>query len=633
MEFSMIDAIPPETLSNFTEMASETALKEIVKQSIQSILKHDWQRGTEDGKNILEKLAEEKNLLIYCDRLAKGVVNIRTISSPDTDVHIDKIYTPLHIKKSASQQKTLITDRVRLHPELPINIIGHAGQGKSTILRKLFWEELKVGDRLPIFIELRELKEDTIERYIERQFNNLGFSITQDDIAFLLQSNRSILLLDGFDEIPYKFRKRSLELITQTYTRYNAKIITTSRLDTEIYRASNYSNTEVCKLTTHDIRTIIKKTAASSDLEARLIDCLENNSSIQETLISPILVCLFCITQPHWEYIPKNATDFYKQIFNLLLTRHDLLKNFDRPKKSSITNNRMKEAFSAFCYFSLIDEKATFDRDSLLKFYSESLDYLGIDKDEADFIIDDIIEITCLIMRNGHDTFSFIHRSIQEYHAAHFISKSVPEDSKYSLFEKLSAHFSRTDYLNNLLRFYQEIDKHSFENHFVVNAFKNIGISNNFTHLNNSHFSQSYYDQPLFITILDGRLTPVIDRRVQPAPLKISDLFYSDDLNLNTPLFGTFSTTLNILINEVFNETFNEDVTLKTVLSKLEQAKQSEARLDAVEISIKHFLESTNTLDKSAKRLNEPFSVAYNLVLKKIIKEVNRKNALLDLKP
>ncbi|MXC43639.1 NACHT domain-containing protein, partial [Escherichia coli] len=79
-----------------------------------------------------------------------------------------------------------------------VNIVGIAGQGKSTILRKLFSEEIKKSERMPFFIELRRVKNANIIAYLADILNTFGVGCSEDSLKILLQSQRVVLMLDGF---------------------------------------------------------------------------------------------------------------------------------------------------------------------------------------------------------------------------------------------------------------------------------------------------------------------------------------------------------------------------------------------------------------------------------------------------
>lgn len=68
---------------------------------------------------------------------------MRTLHNADYDIFLDDIYYPLTVEVASNKDKVVIKDGVTLPFHGIVNIVGIAGQGKSTILRKLFSEEIK----------------------------------------------------------------------------------------------------------------------------------------------------------------------------------------------------------------------------------------------------------------------------------------------------------------------------------------------------------------------------------------------------------------------------------------------------------------------------------------------------------
>ncbi|MGS8542281.1 hypothetical protein ACFKPV_22725, partial [Salmonella enterica subsp. enterica serovar Anatum] len=66
---------------------------------------------------------------------------------------------------------------------------------------------------------------------------------------------------------------------------------------------------------------------------------------------------------------------------------------------------------------------------------------------KAESLAQDFINVTCLIQREGFNKYIFIHKSIQEYHAAEFI-KNISSDQKNKFYS-----FLVEDIKKNELRF------------------------------------------------------------------------------------------------------------------------------------------------------------------------------------
>jgi hypothetical protein len=81
-----------------------------------------------------------------------------------------------------------------------------------------------------------------------------------------------------------------------------------------------------------------------------------------------------------------------------------------------------------------------------------------------------LVNITCLIQKDGFDKFVFLHKSIQEFHAAKFIA-SLPHKHKEKFYLKLVDIIDNEDKFDNVLVFLQYIDTDDYNSLLVLNYF------------------------------------------------------------------------------------------------------------------------------------------------------------------
>ena len=124
---------------------------EAAKAIFKKVLDSDWLPDLIKGKDIVEQLS---SLDVHSDYIVKHVsraMKMRTIHSSEKDVMLNDIYHPLSITHEKKSLK--IDDGFYISDNNITNIIGFAGQGKSTILRKMLIESIKNGDKIPFFME------------------------------------------------------------------------------------------------------------------------------------------------------------------------------------------------------------------------------------------------------------------------------------------------------------------------------------------------------------------------------------------------------------------------------------------------------------------------------------------------
>lgn len=452
----------------------ETTVKTIVEKSINSLLSINWSKDHDDAKLLIEQLNEGYAKEQYLLKHVNSVIRIRTLHKADHDTYLENIYFPLKLRTASNNDLIVIDDNITIESSRIVNIIGIAGQGKSTILRKLFNEELKAGKRLPLFIELRNVYDGNIINEYKKILKNTGLILTEDNAEILLQSKKIILLLDGFDEVKTDLRMKVLNSIKDINSQYNCSIITTTRPNTEIHNEPNIQNLYVENLIFEDKIGILKILSSKEEFNS-LAELLSKNKSLEETIINPILVTLLYYCFPYWEDIPSNTTEFYSKLFTTLYNRHDSLKNFAREKLSTINSVNSSWCFSALCFFSLIKEKYEFNFEELVYLTKQALHSSDLDTSQSESLASDIINITCLIQLEGCDRYVFLHKSIQEYYAARAIY-NLPIENKKDIYREIAEHINITESLDNMLNFLFIIDKESYIKNLTINAFENLKL-------------------------------------------------------------------------------------------------------------------------------------------------------------
>jgi len=450
---------------------------ETAKIIFKSILTKNWIEDLKNGRSIVEQLTSTKVHSDYIVKHVSRMMKMRTIHSSDIDIMLNDIYHPLSIVHASQSMK--IEDGFVLSDNNITNIIGFAGQGKSTILRKILLEGIKNGNKIPFFLELRKIGKSGIEEALLKLIAELGINVNKGNLSSLLKSDSVLLLLDGFDEVSSDMRDEILDEILSLNRNYNLQIITTSRDGTEICAESGIVNYKVEKIKRSDIISILNKLSQSQEVEQdtllQIVKLLKENVSLVETMNSPLLVTLFYICYPHLDSIPNSAIEFYSKLFTTLYFRHDKIKNFPRVRKSNITAPEAFEVFCAFCFKSLYDNSLDFTHHSMLEFTKQSLSLCGIEGCHPENMAYDFIDITCLIQRDGFDRYVFLHKSIQEYHAAEYV-KSLSLEKKKVFMAAILDSIKKESKMSATAKYLYEIDKENTFNLICTPLCEEYGI-------------------------------------------------------------------------------------------------------------------------------------------------------------
>ncbi|HEY2455095.1 MAG TPA: NACHT domain-containing protein [Scandinavium sp.] len=407
--------------------------------------------------------------LEYCEK----ILEIKTLISQDKSFHVDDIYIPIHIRQSGTQTRQEVNNFTALDNDRSILIKGLAGQGKSTLLRKLLSNNAKQYSRLPVFYELKNYNGGSLELSISKSLSHFGVNISEYALNKLLSDSNVKIYLDAFDEVKPEFRNELLYEIKRFINSFNCHVICTSRPDTEIDSLAEFRTFSVCELTEDQIFGIINKTASDQEKSDELCDALKRSplhSSNDSILKSPILVILFCISYNLGEDIPNTLSQFYSNIFDTVFHRHDNIKGkVYRERHWNDNRHVYRELFDCLCFISLQDGLNGFSHEKLINFVSTSLKYINESHSIAEKAAKELSSITNLIIEDGFNEYRFVHKSIQEFFAASFI-KSLHHDKKIAFYKKCFNDYRFYSTFHNALFFLEELDYYNYNEYGFIPA-------------------------------------------------------------------------------------------------------------------------------------------------------------------
>ncbi len=421
-------------------------------------------------RDSLEKLKisnPEKEVIL--SRIHDKYLKTRTISNSSQNVDIQDIYHPLTVESDSNLFKRITIDDSNTLPRNKITcLIGKAGQGKTTLLRKLYLNDIIIGDHFPIMIFLRNLdfsEPFDVPEIIAEELKKIGLDIPRDDWSFIIQSGKVNIYWDGFDEIPTKWRAKAVAFIESTWQRFNCPCVVTTRPETEITRyGGSVTNVLLSDLETRDVISIIKKTVHDDpEYVGILTKAVETNHDLSSCLISPIIVDIFIYTYRSLKSDPTSISDFYSELFMCLARQHDKLKLYTREVQSSLTAHQLEQAFKCASFKLVASKSTTFTEKKISDVFSDCCERLNLNN-HNNYSHIDIINITNLITPDGYGTYSFIHKSIMEYYSAQFIL-DLPDEAQKKFFSKF---VNRPDEsFLNVLYFIKEIDEERFNTLFL----------------------------------------------------------------------------------------------------------------------------------------------------------------------
>lgn len=385
-----------------------------------------------------------------------------------------------------------ITSLNEIPTEHSILVEATVGQGKSILMRYLALQEPEKNQRIPIFIELKNIsKEKNLNQLIKEKIISWTHNITDEQIKYILQSGKVSLFLDAFDEISKDYILDTFSTIENFSMDYKElKLIVSSRPDHDIKFSNYFESFSVNPYDENDQKNLINILVADKDNRKILISSIENSTpEIKEILTTPLMIGLY-IKKFNIDFTPpENITSFYKNLFEVVAMTHDRTKGgFVRKSFSELSQEKLERIFERFCFECYKIDKTSFDRNEIINILNISLNKLEIKESSTQLVLNDFCNYLCLILKDGTN-YTFIHRSIFEFYVAFFSS---------NLNEKNAAK--------------------------VIKNFKNINILRFLKFLNCYYFNKYYLQLEIenYLKFLDINIANI---KKYTVPLKVANLF------------------------------------------------------------------------------------------------------------
>ena len=423
-----------------------------------------------------------EDLIKFC-KACDEYVNIRTLYSSQRDIFINDVYVPLFMSPSNDSSIKYEISNLSFYSEGITNIIGRAGQGKSTFLRKMLINELQNGNTIPVFFELKYINpEEALVPQLSKWFERHNLKISEKGVERLLKHGYLKIFLDAFDEIEPSKHDEALAKIKDLSRAYpKITIIVTTRPDTLITTEPFISNYRVLDLTEENVRKLFLNISENNiEKTDDAMDQLEKYPSIFEIARTPILAILLFITYRTWSKIPDNLSDFYKKIFITLLTHHDSLKpgkKIDRGIDIPLNDHKIEDVFRVFCFTTFCENSTSFSTREASEFMSMALESECHEDICPDNVVETIKQCTGIICDDGYDQLCFSHKSLQEYYTATYITNQRIHDIRkfYASVKTLEQERKYEAVLN----FLSSIDRENFAKYYYILCFKEMFEVNN----------------------------------------------------------------------------------------------------------------------------------------------------------
>src|SRR5574344_217361 len=460
-----------------TEALAAVGITELIKGLVNKYIipKVGEIKGALDANYKVDVVPLETHFIEYIKRSYDTYSTINTLVRNNTQMRLNDIYVPLTISSNNIADKLNV--RIDSFPMQLISkykcilVTDTAGMGKSTLVKKLFFETIKENLGIPIFVELRRLsKEKNIIQDINEQVSSISKDFNTDLLYRLIEKGNFIFFFDGYDEI----RQPDKSFVTKDIQDFVSKasnnyFFLTSRQETGLTCFGNFFSMFVKPLRKNEAFELLKKYDSNGKTSQLLIELLLTGkyNMIDDFLQNPLLVTLLFAAFDYKQTIPLKKHIFYRQVYDAFFDSHDLSKGegFIHNKKSNLDIDDFEKVLRRIGYDCFRLQKIEFSKDEILTVINTARRFCSDLTFNNSNFLDDLLTTVPLFCKDGV-YYKWTHKSLQEYFAAQFIYK----DSKNQQDKILESIFrsKKIDNYLNLLDLYSDIDSYGFEKNVLL---------------------------------------------------------------------------------------------------------------------------------------------------------------------
>lgn len=424
-----------------------------------------------------KKLANRRQLAVdpaSVERRIISLARIKTLLSHSLAVDLGDIFIVPEVQSTHSDDEKPMRKHLRSLAE-DLSYDGHylftglAGQGKSVLLRWLavqVWADHE-SDRLPVLIELRRLNTATnLEVLIRHELDLYG--VPEDaSVSSFLQDHNVVLMLDGFDEVDIDRREPLRTWMEKLLLRSpSICLIVSSRPELQIETTpAELKRFVLSPLKCGDLGRALDRVCRGSDSESipRIKDALRH-SMVSEILVNPMMLTLLVFKFRYSAEVPQLVTDFYEDLFELLVSRHDSMKGLRRERPAQVAHDQsVRLILEAACFDLRRESSSSAFRRSVLEEAFNRACMRVINENRGSDCLRDVCETTTLIVRDG-DTYQFLHKSILEFFSARYVSR-LREKARCRFYQVASG---RLGHFLGELRFLRALDPVGYDEYCLL---------------------------------------------------------------------------------------------------------------------------------------------------------------------
>jgi predicted NACHT family NTPase len=324
-------------------------------------------------------------------------------------------------------------------------VLGKPGAGKTTFLKSLAVECIQPQTELfanlvPLFVTLRDFAKEArttqswkLSDYLTCLLAERWNGCDRASAEKILTQGRSLVLLDGLDEVPPEDLENLLDAVREFgYT--SNRLIITCRTQSQ-QNLDGFTDVEVADFTPEQVDRFVDNLfkIVDSDSQTSLAPQLQQqlrateNKAIAELTITPVLLDLICVVfRDQKGNLPKKRFELYTKGMRKLLERMEWRKLID--ERLTIDT---KEKFLADLALMLFEKNDYFPEQQTLENFIRN--YFRVERPVATKILKAFETETGLLIERSAGYWSFSHLTFHEYFTALKVSESNDLEIKQRL--------------------------------------------------------------------------------------------------------------------------------------------------------------------------------------------------------
>ena len=324
-------------------------------------------------------------------------------------------------------------------------ILGKPGAGKTTFLKYLaiyYISSKSPASPVPLFITLKDFAEAEGQPDLLNYIKQSILSDVEQHTTPLLNAGKTLILLDGLDEVREAGNSRVLKQIRNFSQQFSKnQLVITCRIAAREYIFEQFTDVEIADFDNEQIADFSSKWFHSKNdpIKAkRFMEKLEEEPPIRELATNPLLLTLLCLVFEDTGSFIKNRAELYERGLEVLLRKWDATRDIEREQVyKQLLIKCKKDLLSYIAYTTFEAGNYFFKQREVTGYINRYIQNLpGASTDPEALKLDSVAVLKSIEAQHGILTerarriYSFSHLTFHEYFTARKIKEGCNRDDE-----------------------------------------------------------------------------------------------------------------------------------------------------------------------------------------------------------